>query len=41
VQPILMVVRSEAKVCGRLIAAIAGSNLAEGMVRLLCLLYVV
>ena len=41
-EPIPVVLRSKAKVCGRCIAEVAGSNRAEGMdVRLLCLLWVV
>jgi len=36
-QPILVAVRTKELVCGRSIAGIAGSNLAEGVVvRLLC-----
>jgi hypothetical protein len=41
-EPIPVVLRSKAKVCGRSIAGVAGSNRAAGMgVRLLCLLWVV
>jgi hypothetical protein len=42
VQPVLVAVRSEALVCLRSVAGIAGSNPADGMdVHLLCLLCVV